>query len=171
MSKISLEIMQKMIREVPKYRFFDLDNIFECVILTETESFFNYYIDEYLNQNKEAIYKKNEEGQNLLIFACEKLNKITANSEIINIILKYEPIINLQDKYGNTALHYACASECMFYSKAHILLDHGALITLKNNAGKNAFSVAVNNSNVDIDMIKLMFEHYKTETFGQDNDD
>ena len=49
-------------------------------------------------------------------------------------------LVNLQNRYGNTALHYAVGSKDP--AKLRFLLDHGADKTIRNDGGETALELA-----------------------------
>ena len=159
---MSSDTLEK-IRSLPQIVSFDPHDLHQCVILSDTDFLFEKYIDEYLNQNKNAVDKTNEDGKSILIFACEKLSGVSANSTV-KTILKHNPEINLRDNFGNTALHYACVpthwNEFKPYS---LLLDAGASLMIKNNEGRNAFSIAVNTVNLTPAKLDHLVRHFCKE--------
>ena len=163
---ITLKFVREMIQKIPEYESKDLDDLFQWIILAENEPFFENYIKMYLEHDNLSIHRINKHGQNLLIFASEKFTNLKANHRMIETLLEHNPDLNLKDKKGNTALHYACKSKCLYYSSVHDLIKNGASLVLENDAGQNSFSIAVNNPEIDLSTFDFLVEKFKQEKFN-----
>jgi ankyrin repeat protein len=102
---------------------------------------------------------KNREGRTPLHTATA-LN----NGSEVKALLENQPMINSQDNKGNTPLHLAVMN-VQHYSSWHpyhnvirILLDYGALTTIKNNEGRSVLDIA---DELDDDTLKRLLSKEK----------
>ncbi|KAF3386750.1 Ankyrin repeat domain-containing protein 50 [Penicillium rolfsii] len=81
---------------------------------------------------------------------------INAQSEIITILLEFDPTldVNMQDVNGKTTLHDAALSRSA--STVRVLLSHGADPTIKDNYGRTPIFVARENNQPEI--VRLLRE-------------
>ncbi len=77
-----------------------------------------------------------------------------AKPEFVELILKYNTNINLQDTNGWTALHFAAQSRSTEIAK--MLIDSGAKVDIPEVHGNTPLSIAVFNSKGEGDLIKLL---------------
>lgn len=143
MESFALQNMKNKIAKWPKFKNFNFANIHDCITPSSKYPMFREYIDLYLKENKDSINKKDSNGKTILILACEKLPEYE-RCAMIEIILKHNPDLNLQDKFGNTALYYTPhkgTSHLILSTSYSLLLDAGADYTIKNNEGKYEFQM------------------------------
>jgi len=97
-----------------------------------------YLITEILDKKPDLLHEINHKGENALIIAC-KAN----NYESVMNLLKYPIHINtnIQDKIGNTALHYAI--ECRNPLMVQKLIETGVDIQLKNFNNQSPYDLAI----------------------------
>ena len=110
---------------------------------------------DYTTQNREGIS---------LLMSVLKQGKGEKDIPTIEYLCHHPEILNLQDKCGNTALHYACQEE--FNPSAHVirtLLHFGADITIKNNLGLSPMDVATK------DTVNILAPYMPKEVEGQQN--
>ncbi len=111
-----------------------IDNGTDPYFFVDCEKY-TYYSDlDYTAQNKDGIS---------LLISVLKQGKGAKDIRIIKNLCRHPEILNLQDKWGNTALHYACQEE--FNPSARVirtLINMGANITIKNNLGLCPMDVA-----------------------------
>ncbi|WP_207535325.1 ankyrin repeat domain-containing protein [Desertivirga arenae] len=74
--------------------------------------------------------------------------------EVLEQLIKYSPDLNLRDKLGYTALHYA--TQNYLVDIAGFLIEKGAEVDCKSNSGTTPLFVAVAESKGRGDMIKLL---------------
>lgn len=124
----------------------------------------NYKLLKYLIEKKSIdINDTSKDGFNSLIwffinrrFINRKfVNEINEKDKsILKLLIKNKININHQDKYQNTALHYAVRYE---YEKEfiRILLDNSAKVEIKNIQGETPLDIAVEKGRKDIiDLLK-----------------
>lgn len=64
---------------------------------------------------------------------------------VIELLLKYGALTDIQDEHGNTPLHYAQSGKAV-----RLLLNHGAYYDIVNQAGQMPLHVAILNDNTDV---------------------
>lgn len=104
-------------------------------------------------------------GDSLLMTACSY-----SNSEMVKLLLTYNPNINYQDEYGNTALNLAIDNKWHYKEMIPLLLEAGADPNSKAGAGRTAqkvstvlskiTSLALNNkSEEEYQIIEMFLSH------------
>lgn len=82
-------------------------------------------------------------------------------NQTFELILSFSPDVNLKNRGGETALHFAVAQG--FQDRVEILLNHGADVSIKNNEGLNAIDLAIKYSNSEIEQILTGYRKSKSE--------
>lgn len=111
-----------------------IDNTTDPYFFMDCEKYHQYSVLDYTTQNRDGIS---------LLMSVLKQKKGAKDIRYIENLCRHPEIVNLQDKWGNTALHYACQEE--FNPSAHVirtLIHMGADITIKNNLGLSPMDVA-----------------------------
>ncbi|HDP37189.1 MAG TPA: DUF4412 domain-containing protein [Candidatus Atribacteria bacterium] len=104
-------------------------------------------------------------GDSLLMTACSY-----SNSEMVKLLLTYNPDINYQDQYGNNALNLAIDNKWHYKEMIPLLLEAGADPNSKAGAGRTAqkvstvlskiTSLALNNkSEEEYQIIEMFLSH------------
>ncbi len=111
-----------------------IDNNTDPYFFQDCEKYNCYSHIDYTAQNKDGIS---------LLMSVLKQGKGEKDIPIIEWLCRHPDILNLQDKCGNTALHYACQEE-FNPSKQVIrtLIRSGADMMIKNNLGLRPIDVA-----------------------------
>ncbi|WP_371219670.1 ankyrin repeat domain-containing protein [Orientia tsutsugamushi] len=105
-----------------------------------------------LSYNKTIVDVQNNMGRTPLHLALTRLVSSqsvssllsTESLKIAQALLTHGANVNLQDKDGNTALHYA-ANDFHHLEVTEILLNHGANVNAQNNVGDTALHRAARN--------------------------
>ena len=123
-----------------------IDNCLE-LIKKEIESkklYYNNYID-----------YKNERGMTALMLVCRNPNR-NSSLEIAKLLIENGPNVNLQDKYGFTALMLYCINGSNDLVK--LLIENGANVNLKNTDGWTALMclMVLNNKKNLLELIELL---------------
>lgn len=113
-------------------------------------AFFVKDLESILNWvSKETIHYVDRDGRSLVFQA------VLANwKEILERLLEYGPDLNLRDKLGYSALHYAAQNYVV--DLAELLIEKGAEVDCRNNSGATPLFVAVADSKGRGGMIKLL---------------
>ena len=78
------------------------------------------------------------------------------NIDFIKKLLEYNPSLNLLDKLGKSAMHYAARNK--YFEIAAMLLQSGADIDLRDSYGNTPLNEAVFTSKGDGSMIKFLLQ-------------
>ena len=90
--------------------------------------------------SKIDINLKCKHGNSVLMIACMNFHE-----EIVSMLLKYKPDLNVQNKSGYTAVIYAC----IFYSEIlELLLKHNPNLDLQDDSGLTALMYACHFDNI-----------------------
>ncbi|EFA80122.1 hypothetical protein PPL_06944 [Heterostelium album PN500] len=92
-------------------------------------------------------YSLDVRGYSILHYVATFSDIIPAE-EARQMIAENLPVLNVQDKYGNTPLHWACIFNAM--SMIKLLLSFGAAINMPNYQGIAPIHLAVAHSNLEI---------------------
>jgi ankyrin repeat protein len=128
------------------------DALFYAVVHCKND-IVKYLIQKGANLN--TLYKDN---QNILhvavITECEDKGAFM----IVEVLVHSGVEINLQDKYGNTSLWYACIYHAINLNTINYLLESGANMNLKNKYGVNTYTSAKENN--EYELLKML-ERYQ----------
>ncbi|AQN68805.1 ankyrin repeat protein [Saudi moumouvirus] len=108
----------------------------------------------FLIDNTNEIYKKNYNGETILIYITKNMHRFNYNTleGLITVILPEfdDDQINEQDNDGNTALIYACDQiiHKNGFDIIKLLLENGADVSIKNNNKKMAVDILAKYKNI-----------------------
>lgn len=110
------------------------ERLHKCVVKTRRYTFLNDYIDQYLILHPDEINNQNQFGQTALMLSSK--NTFALSTErTVEILLKHNANVNIQDNKGKTAIFYAVKSlkydARSLESTVEILLKHSANLSLK----------------------------------------
>lgn len=117
--------MKKMLLEGKVDVNMCLEDERNCLHLVLSSTKMSNKVFEMLVDSKIDINKQNKMGRTPLIMAVLK-----SNFAICKLIIERKCLVDTQDMYGNTALHYTCIHG--WYNLAKLMLANGADITLRN---------------------------------------
>ena len=75
---------------------------------------------------------------------------------MVKLLLEKGARVDLQDKYGQTALMYACSRGDV--KMTQLLLEWGAKVDLQNNRGESALMIAIASNHDQCDTAKLLLD-------------
>ena len=103
---------------------------------------------------KNLLESKDIDGNHPIHYAA-----LYSNIEILNILIRFGANVNIQNKYGDTPLHFA-ASRNTHPQIIKKLLEEGANIKILNINGDSAFNLAIKFNNYEIAKILKQSEIY-----------
>lgn len=148
--------------------------LYSCSKLTQSSGFTllmhlvslkNKYLDivikKYLKEYPQEIDKVNERGWTALMIAARNCNT-NKSLNILNLLLKLDANINLQEKCGWTVLHYVVNNFGEGYDEIclkilKLLLEFGADVNLTELYGRTALMMFLDWSNIA--PVKLLLEY------------
>lgn len=138
------------------------ENMFEKTLLMDViDSNSLDLVKKSLEEHPEELNKVNDRGYTSLMYAIYRRK----NYSILEYLVKKGADVNIQDKYGKTALMYALTAHTPYsYSSGviNLLINNGANIYLKdNNSGMNALDYCTN-----IDIFKFLIKRKDVYTYN-----
>jgi hypothetical protein len=115
---------------------------------------------------------KGNYGWTALMYALLQLNDnvIDAMMEIINLFIKYDYDLNIQDNEGNTILMQILNRQIININIVKTLLNHSININIKNKNNETALIIASKKSNIDKELLSsLIFYDIHIATFYEYN--
>ena len=120
-------------------------HLHKCVMNTKKNPFLNNYIDEYLSLNPKEIDITNKVGWSALMLAVANF-KTKSSRETVEILLKHNTNVNIQDIDGWTPLMLACRYSKNITVIIEMLLKYGADINVQDKYGWTALMMACRHS-------------------------
>lgn len=126
----------------------------------------NINIYKLILEKKDNIFQYYNDNRDTLLMNCIRYNPYI---EIINLLIKKSDDINITNKYGSTALIYACIKESknIIYS---LLTKKNIDLNIQDMYGNTALMYACERKNIDIinillknENINLNIENYKLD--------
>lgn len=111
-----------------------------------------YIIASYLLENDAVVDARGEHGSTALLYAASE-----HDHELVNVLTMNGADVNIQDRFGFTALMNSTLPEGEFAVVARLLINNDADVNIQNNNGKTALMLSVESN--DIAMIRLLLEN------------
>ena len=118
---------------------------------------FEINLVQMLLEAKTPVDQVDEEGQSAVHLCCQTLEN-PDSLEILKKLISYKASVNLPDINGLTPLHISFAKK--WWDRTMILLENGALSTIKDKSGECPLHMAACDDNK---IMRLMVDSYLTE--------